>query len=178
MPTAIVLLRAVNVGGTSKLPMATLKATLEGLGCTDVRTLLASGNAIVTTKKKKGPALEEALEKALAASHGLATDVMVRTPTEWSAVLAKNPMRDVAEADPSHFVVVAFKVAPSSTDVAAFEAAKTKGGWAEPVHVVGAHAYVHYPHGQARTKLSLAKLGVGTARNWSTCEKLLAMSGG
>lgn len=177
MPAAIVLLRAVNVGGTSKLPMATLKATLEGLGCGDVRTLLASGNAVVTTKKE-GAALEEALEEALAASHGLVTDVMVRSPAEWSVALAKNPMRAVAEADPSHFVVVAFKVAPSPADVAAFEAAKTRGGWAEPVHVVGAHAYVHYPQGQARTKLSLAKLGVGTARNWSTCEKLLAMAGG
>lgn len=177
MPTAIVLLRAVNVGGTSKLPMATLKATLESLGCGDVRTLLASGNAVVTTKKK-GPALEEALEKALAASHGLTTDVMVRTPAEWSAALAKNPMRDIAEADPSRFVVVAFKVAPSSADVAAFEAAKAKAGWPEPVHVVGAHAYVHFANGQAGTKLSLAKLGVGTARNWSTCGKLLAMAEG
>lgn len=177
MPTAIVLLRAVNVGGTSKLPMATLKATLEGLGCGDVRTLLASGNAVVTTKKK-GPVLEKALEEALAASHGLVTDVMVRTPAEWSAALAKNPKRDIVEADPSRFVVVAFKVAPSSADVAGFEAAKAKDGWPEPVHVVGAHAYVHYPHGQARTKLSLAKLGIGTARNWSTCLKLLEMSGG
>lgn len=177
MPTAIVLLRAVNVGGTAKLPMATLRATLEGLGCTDVRTLLASGNAVVTTKKK-GPALEKALEEALATSYGLATDVMVRTPEAWAEALAKNPMPAEAEADPSHFVVVAFKCAPSASDVAAFEAAKAKGGWVEPVHVVGAHGYVHFPKGQARTKLSLAKLGLGTARNWSTCQKLLAMAAG
>jgi len=177
MPTAIVLLRAVNVGGTSKLPMATLKATLEGLGCRDVRTLLASGNAVVSTKIA-GAALEKSLEEALAAEHGLVTDVMVRSPAEWSEALAQNPWIAEAEADPSHFVVVAFKVAPKPAARAAFEDAKAKGGWTEPVHVSGAHTYVHYTSGQARTKLSLTKLGVGTARNWSTCKKLLAMAHG
>ena len=45
MGTFVALLRAVNVGGT-KLPMADLRALLEGLGLTDVRTYLQSGNAV------------------------------------------------------------------------------------------------------------------------------------
>jgi len=38
MTTHIVLLRAVNVGGTGKLPMAYLKALCESLGFTQVKT--------------------------------------------------------------------------------------------------------------------------------------------
>ena len=42
----IALLRAVNVGGTGKLPMAELKAMAEELGFKAVRTYIASGNLL------------------------------------------------------------------------------------------------------------------------------------
>ena len=50
MNTYVALLRAVNVGGT-KLPMADLRALLEGLGLTNVRTYLQSGNAVFSTRR-------------------------------------------------------------------------------------------------------------------------------
>ena len=46
MSVWILLLRAVNVGGTGRLPMATLKAILGDLGATDVATYIQSGNAV------------------------------------------------------------------------------------------------------------------------------------
>ena len=46
----IALLRAVNVGGTSKLPMSELKAMCETAGFADVRTYIASGNVLFTSK--------------------------------------------------------------------------------------------------------------------------------
>ena len=42
----VALLRAVNVGGTGKLPMADLRKLAGQLGFGDVRTYIASGNAI------------------------------------------------------------------------------------------------------------------------------------
>src|SRR6185437_1705304 len=44
MASFVALLRAVNVGGTGKLPMTELKAMCAELGFTSVRTYIASGN--------------------------------------------------------------------------------------------------------------------------------------
>ena len=43
----VALLRAVNVGGTGKLPMTELKAMCEAAGFAGVQTYIASGNAVV-----------------------------------------------------------------------------------------------------------------------------------
>lgn len=46
MTVFVALLRAVNVGGTGPLPMAELKAICEGLGFSDVKTYIQSGNVL------------------------------------------------------------------------------------------------------------------------------------
>jgi uncharacterized protein (DUF1697 family) len=46
LKTFVALLRAVNVGGTGKLPMSELKAMCEAAGFAEVRTFIASGNVI------------------------------------------------------------------------------------------------------------------------------------
>jgi L-amino acid N-acyltransferase YncA len=43
MPIYVALLRAVNVGGTGKLPMAELKSMCEAEGFAQVQTYIASG---------------------------------------------------------------------------------------------------------------------------------------
>ena len=53
MSVYIALLRAVNVGGTGKLPMAELKAFCEELGFTKVRTYIASGNVVFESAKSE-----------------------------------------------------------------------------------------------------------------------------
>ena len=44
MPKFVALLRAVNVGGTGKLPMADLKAICTEAGFAQIQTYIASGN--------------------------------------------------------------------------------------------------------------------------------------
>ena len=46
MPVFVALLRAVNVGGTGKLPMGDLKGLCEKAGFRNVRTYIASGNVV------------------------------------------------------------------------------------------------------------------------------------
>ena len=46
MPVFIALLRAINVGGTGKLPMSDLKRLCEKVGFRNVRTYIASGNVV------------------------------------------------------------------------------------------------------------------------------------
>jgi uncharacterized protein (DUF1697 family) len=46
VPVFIALLRAVNVGGTGKLPMGELKRLCEKAGFRKARTYIASGNVV------------------------------------------------------------------------------------------------------------------------------------
>lgn len=46
-----VLLRGINVGGKNIVPMAALRACLEGLGFSDVATYMASGNVLLVSDK-------------------------------------------------------------------------------------------------------------------------------
>ncbi len=61
-------LRGVNVGGI-KVTSAALRECLEGIGLTDVATVLASGNAVFTSPRKREP-LKQAIEKALRDTFG------------------------------------------------------------------------------------------------------------
>jgi hypothetical protein len=49
MGAFVALLRAVNVGGTGKLPMSDLKDICEELGFAAIRTYIASGNVVFET---------------------------------------------------------------------------------------------------------------------------------
>jgi len=90
MPTYIALLRAVNVGGTGKLPMADLEAMCIAVGFTQVRTYIASGNVIFVSDQPES-LVKAALETRLFAYAGKSVGVVVRTADEMAAVLASNP---------------------------------------------------------------------------------------
>ena len=50
MSVHVALLRAVNVGGTGKLPMTELKAMCVDAGFADVETYIASGNVVFSSR--------------------------------------------------------------------------------------------------------------------------------
>src|SRR5882757_1229406 len=78
MGAFVALLRAVNVGGTGKLPMGELKAMCEELGFGAVRTYIASGNVVFTSRVSES-AIKSALEKRLATYAGKPVGVMERS---------------------------------------------------------------------------------------------------
>ena len=176
MTRVVALLRAVNVGGTKAVAMPALCQLLTGLGYTGVKSLLQSGNVVFGCSGSAGAALEKKLEDAVAAGLGVQTAFFVRTAREWDAIVDANPYPDAARDDPSRFVVVAFKSAPTAKDVAALRAAIVGR---ETVTAVGKQLYAIYPDGQGNSKLTNAvierKLGIPcTARNWNTVLKLAA----
>jgi len=87
MQAYIALLRAVNVGGTGKLPMTELKAMCEAAGFKSVQTYIASGNVVFKSAKTEAQ-VKAALDAALAAYVGKPVGVLVRTAAEMAAVLA------------------------------------------------------------------------------------------
>src|SRR5437868_6737379 len=87
MAVYVALLRAVNVGGTGKLPMSDLKELCEKAGFRKVRTYIASGN-VVFESRMTGARVKNALETALAAYAGKPVGVLTRTAAEMAEVLA------------------------------------------------------------------------------------------
>jgi uncharacterized protein (DUF1697 family) len=179
MATHLALLRAVNVAGKNSLPMAGLRQMLADLDLGNPRTLLQSGNAVFESSKSAA-ALEPLLEKTVTKRFGLTTDFFVRTAREWDAAIAANPFAREAKDDPSHLLVMPLKAAPTAVGLEALRAA-IKGR--EQVAVHGRHAYLVYPDGIGRSKLTIAliesRLGTrGTARNWNTVQKLAALARG
>lgn len=178
MPAYIALLRAINVGGHSKVAMADLRAFVAGLGFEDAQTLLQTGNLVFRGGARSGAALERLLETEAKKRLDLQTDFLVRTAQEWTLVVARNPFREQAKRDPGHLVVQFLKDAPRASDTKALQDA-IQGP--ELVRAEGKHLYVVYPAGIGRSRLTNklieGKLGTrGTGRNWNTVLKLAALA--
>lgn len=178
MVVHVALLRAVNVGGHGAVAMGDLRELATSLGLSEARTLLQSGNLLYRTDRRSTRDLETQLESAARKRLGLTTDFMVRTAREWTSVRSSNPFPDEARNDPGRLVTVFLKGAPAPGAEARLREA-IRGP--ERVGVVGCQAYVVYPDGTGRSRLTLAvmenKLGFrGTGRNWNTVTKLGLLS--
>jgi uncharacterized protein (DUF1697 family) len=178
--TYIALLRGINVGGHKQVSMADLRDLLTQLGLANPRSILQSGNLVFQDRARKGAQLERLLEQEVRTRLDLQADLIVRTAGEWKAVVAGNPFRKEALRDPGRLLAVFFKDVPENKAVEALRAAITGP---ERVHAKGREAYIVYPDGVGRSRLTHTlierKLGVrGTGRNWNTVLKLAACADG
>ncbi len=167
MTTYIALLRAVNVGGTGKLPMADLKAMCLELGFTNVQTYIASGN-VVFQSSLSAAKVQTALEAKLQAYAGKPVGVHIRTTAQMQAVRDGNPF---PKAAPNRVMVIFL-------DVSADKAMLTGiAGQKEEQIALGLNElYVHYCDGMAQSKLKIPAAKTGTARNMNTVGKLAEMA--
>lgn len=167
MSAFVALLRAVNVGGTGKMPMRDLTALCEALGFSRVRTYIASGNVVFESPRSEAE-VKTMLEVALARYAGRPVGVLIRESTELAAVLAANPFRDAA---PNRVVAIFLDTAPSR-DVLAMISNRSNEAIAPGVREL----YVHYPDGMGRSKLKIPAAKAGTARNINTIAALVTMA--
>jgi uncharacterized protein (DUF1697 family) len=168
----VALLRGVNVGGNNLIAMADLCGLLENLGFSRGRSLLQSGNLVFEAKGRTAAELERLLEAETEKRFKRSVDYFVRSPEEWKKLVERNPFPRESKDDPSHLLVQFLKRAPKPADAKSLEA------WTGPerVRTDGKQAYIAYPDGIGRSKLTAAvlekKLGSGTGRNWNTIRKL------
>ncbi|SDP45229.1 DUF1697 domain-containing protein [Afipia sp. GAS231] len=167
MAAFIALLRAVNVGGTGKLPMTELKAMCEALGFAGVRTYIASGNVVFTSRKSES-AVKKALEAALESYAGKPVGVMVRTLAEMQAVLSDNPFPKA----PANRTMAVFLDAPPPGDTLK----AVKGRKDEAIKLGRREIYIHYGDGMGQSKLVVPAAKTGTARNMNTVAALAKMA--
>jgi len=167
MPRYVALLRAVNVGGTGKLPMTELKAMCVEAGFGDVETYIASGN-VVFSSKLGAAKIKAALEQRLHAYAGRPVGVVVRSADEIAAVLKANPF----PKQPPNLTVAIFLDAPPPKDALKH----VKGQQDEQVKLGKREIYVAYGSGMGRSKLKIPAAADGTARNINTIAKLAEMA--
>jgi uncharacterized protein (DUF1697 family) len=165
----VALLRAVNVGGTSKLPMADLRRIAEDLGLKSARTYIASGNLVFSSDLDE-LAVRNTLEEALFSHMGKAVPVMVRSAAEMTAVVEAHPFKDA----PGRRVLATFLNDAPPVDALDF----AKGHDGERLALGSREIYVDYcGRLLGRSRLSIPAAVKGTARNMNTVQKLAEMAG-
>lgn len=169
MTIYVALLRAVNVGGTSKLPMAQLKRIAQETGFEDARTYIASGNLIFSSALGADE-VRAKLEAGLAAFMGKPVPVMIRAAAEMAGVAKANPFKDA----PGRRVLATFLAEAPPKD--ALEHARGHDG--ERLALGTREIYVDYCGTLlGRSKLRIPAAAAGTARNMNTVAKLAELAG-
>ena len=175
MKRYIALLRGVNVGKARRVPMADLRALMEALGLSRVRTLLNSGNAVFDAKGGSTASHAKQLKAAIREKTGVDCEVIVKTAADLAAAIAEHPLRQHAQDD-ARMQVMFTQDAAALAELKPLEA----GDWAPEVFAVGQHAAWLWCAGgiiESRIAKAVGKVlgDRGTARNWATVEKLQAM---
>jgi uncharacterized protein (DUF1697 family) len=173
--TYVALLRGINVGGHAKIAMADLRELLTGLGYTDVRTHLQSGNAVFRAPAAAPALLETAIAEAVEAAVGLTISVLVRTAAELSDVVARNTL---PTTEPSRLMVLflATPLEPGRLDEFDRVAlAPDEFQWLEREIVVSCPGgVIESPALKVFTDKRLGR--AVTARNWNTVTKVASMA--
>jgi uncharacterized protein (DUF1697 family) len=188
MTTFVALLRAVNVSGQNRVPMAELRASMAAAGYGDAQTYLQSGNIVFDADADAGPKpataqdLAMAVHRVIEREFGCDVKVLVLTAAELTQVAAENPfLRAVGAGFDEKSLHATFLEEPVSEAAFGGLAMPAQPGEQATLAEGGRVIYLHLPHGYGRTKLNNSyferHLGVvATTRNWRTVLALAEMS--
>ena len=176
-PAWVVLLRGVNVGKAKRVPMADLRRLLEGLGCTDVRTLLNSGNAVFGAPAARTPGkLAAELAHELRTQLGVDVPVIVERASDLDVIVRGNSL-SFGDADHSRLLVAFTADARALATLDAIRPLLAKG---EQLAIGAKAAYLLCAKGILDSRAGEALLGkagrAATTRNWATVLKLQALA--
>ena len=180
MATFVSMIRGVNVAGHRPVRMARLVELCEGLGFSNPRTYLQSGNVVFESRRASNRGIGEALERGILRECGLEVSVAVRTSREMTATVAANPLASRPGVDP-RFLHATFLVGQDGrASLAGIELPLARG---EEAVLAGSVVYLYCPHGYGVTRINNAfferKLGArATTRNWHTVTALERMARG
>jgi len=181
MPRYVALLRGINVGGRNKMAMDDLRQLVASLGHTEVATYIQSGNVVFTSPDASVISLADALEQEIARRLAVQPAVVVVSRAGLAQVIADNPFPQETSSKCLHAVFRREEMTPGALAAiaAAQQAAQVKGSRDEAI-VVGRTLFLRTPDGLGRSELAvqLARSGgqvAGTARNWATVTRLMAM---
>lgn len=178
MPTYLALLGSINIGG-NRVKMVDLKAALAEEGLGEVETVAASGNVILTSRRKPA-SLEKHLERVIAERFGFSSCAMVRSQAEVQAAIADNPFHGTGPEHGSDRMVHSIFLS-GQPDQERFDAllAEHSAKGSERLALGDRVLFLDYVHGVGVSDLSSKflerRLGVkGTARNMNSLKNICA----
>jgi uncharacterized protein (DUF1697 family) len=149
METFIALLRAVNVSGVNRLPMAEFRDMLAGLGLGSPKTYVQSGNAVFRSDLT-APVLSGLIADAVLAGFGFRPPVLVLSQAQFQAALDANPFPKAA-AEPTHLHGFFMDRAMPEATTAFLKSVSVPG---EEYALRGRVLWLHLPAGLGRSKLA------------------------
>jgi uncharacterized protein (DUF1697 family) len=177
MPIMIALLRGINVGGHHKIKMDELRKVCESLKLRNPQTHVQSGNIVFSTEEKDAARLAKRMEEAIERKFGFHADVVVRTTRDLKDAVARSPFASRNGLEPGKLIVTFLPCDLAKGKCDGILNIKAGG---EEVKFGKRELYIYYPDGMGKSKLVPALDRVlektGTARNWNTVTKLLAMA--
>jgi uncharacterized protein (DUF1697 family) len=168
-------LRGVNLGRRT-VKSAELRAALEDLGMSDVRTLISSGNALFDARPSRS--LKQKLEAGLSEHFGFPIKVVLRAIEDLRAMVAADPFGGEVEHEGQKLHVMLF----DETLPEGFALAGVAGDFAVP-RIAEREIFIiafRKPNGTylADSVLAIDKAlprgTLVTARNWNTILKAIA----
>lgn len=180
MAAFVVLLRGVNLGPHRRVPAADLRGAALDAGFADVRTLLNSGNLVLTTGTSDAVTADDVarlLTDRLTARVDAEVPAIALTAERVRAIAAENPFPAAAREDPSHLQA---HVAFGAVDEPGIARFNLRHRGREHIGVADDVVYVHYVDGIGGSKITAAALDQAagttlTGRNWNTITRLLEM---
>ncbi|SKB01175.1 Uncharacterized conserved protein, DUF1697 family [Agreia bicolorata] len=176
MTTYVALVRGINVGTSTLVPMPDFQRVLEQAGFTNVKTLLRSGNAVFDSATSLSADDIVDLEKRFAEVTGVSARFVVLEGSEFVGVVRENPLVDVSD-DPSRLLISFLPDAAPPASTLVFPDAD---GLLPEIISLGSRAvYAWCPHGVSKSAIPLAfwkQFGLAaTTRNANTANKLVSL---
>ena len=164
-------LRAINVGGHATVRMTDLRDAFLAAGCTNVRTVIQSGNVVFEAPAAVRPAVVKRVCRRLESLVGKDPGVFVRTHRELASLVEADPFRTFA-GEQGVKLYVAFLGGeparvprlPLRSDTESVEAFATNG---RDVFIVSRKKrgnFYGFPNGVVEKEFGVA----ATTRNWNT----------
>jgi uncharacterized protein (DUF1697 family) len=157
--------------------MDALRSVYLSLKLEDPQTYVQSGNVVFRTKEKNLATLSKKIQVAIDRAFGFSPEVILRSIDEIRQAIAATPFAAGRGLDPGKVLVTFLADKPGAGAAASLLTFKAHP---EELHLIGRELYIYFPNGSGRSKLpwsAVEKLlkTPGTARNWNTVTRLLAM---
>ena len=177
MPTYVALLRGINIGAKKRIRMEVLRRLIEGLGHTEVKTYVNSGNVVFSSDSGDDMSIAAEIEEALKTHHDLDVPIVVRSGKEMARIVANNPFPEHASEHKTLHVSFLSETPPAGLVRALADVEKGE----DEYRVVGKDIYLHYPNGLAKAVFMIngfdkALKVTSTSRNWRTVVTLSEMA--
>jgi uncharacterized protein (DUF1697 family) len=174
MDTFVALLRAVNVSGVNRLPMAEFRDLLEGLGLAAPKTYVQSGNAVFQSDQSAG-VLADRIADGVLERFGFRPPVLLLTQAQFQGALNSNPFPKAID-EPTHLHGFFMDRALPDQTMAFLKSVAVPG---EEYAIRGRVLWLYLPHGLGRSKLAkrVMALPIGiTARNYRSIAAIAGMA--